>query len=340
MEYTKENLQELAESIYDLDAEVYAQLGSSLGRVFNRDREGCVSDMVQLMLRKDSHQLRSELALISNMARTIEDKGTRSMIMTEYNRILKEVIALPTSFASGDILDAKAAGLNALQFKARFGKDNHRIICISRTYGCGGNEIGFMLADKLKINYYDAEIFSAVLKRLQADQDEQIRDNAAYPADKANQEVAFAAPRRMTLKERIREFSRYHGLSKRDAVFFNQSDLICDMAKKEDFIVMGRCADVILKDYHPLNLFIYADMEAKVERCIRRAPEGEHLTRNEIERMIKQVDKNRAQYRQMYSDTKWGAKESYHLCVNTTERYMKEIVPGLAAYVRCWFSEE
>ena len=64
----------LAESIYDLDAEVYAQLGSSLGRVFNRDREGCVSDMVQLMLRKDSHQLRSELALISNMARTIEDR--------------------------------------------------------------------------------------------------------------------------------------------------------------------------------------------------------------------------------------------------------------------------
>ena len=89
MEYTKENLQELAESIYDLDAEVYAQLGSSLGRVFNRDREGCVSDMVQLMLRKDSHQLRSELALISNMARTIEDKGTRSMIMTEFLPVLQ-----------------------------------------------------------------------------------------------------------------------------------------------------------------------------------------------------------------------------------------------------------
>ena len=105
-------------------------------------------------------------------------------------------------------------------------------------------------------------------------------------------------------------------------------------------MIIGRCADVILKDYHPLNLFIYADMEAKVERCIRRAPEGEHLTRNEIERMIKQVDKNRAQYRQMYSDTKWGAKESYHLCVNTTEKYIKEIVPGLAAYVRYWFSEE
>ena len=119
-----------------------------------------------------------------------------------------------------------------------------------------------------------------------------------------------------------------------------QRQIIENFAKQGDCVIIGRCADVILKDYHPLNLFIYADMEAKVERCIRRAPEGEHLTRNEIERMIKQVDKNRAQYRQMYSDTKWGAKESYHLCVNTTERYMKEIVPGLAAYVRCWFNEE
>ena len=50
-------------------------LGSSLGRVFNRDRERCVTDIVQLMMQRDSgHQLRSELALISNMARTIRDK--------------------------------------------------------------------------------------------------------------------------------------------------------------------------------------------------------------------------------------------------------------------------
>ena len=56
MEYTKEYLRELAESIYDLDAEVYAQLGSSLGRVFNRDREGCVNDIIRLMLGSNSDQ--------------------------------------------------------------------------------------------------------------------------------------------------------------------------------------------------------------------------------------------------------------------------------------------
>ena len=106
MEYTQESLRELAERIYDLDAEVYTRLGSSLGRVFNRDRERCVTEIVQLMMQRDSgHQLRSELALISNMARTIPDKESRSMIMREYAGILHEVMALPTSFGDGDVLD-------------------------------------------------------------------------------------------------------------------------------------------------------------------------------------------------------------------------------------------
>ncbi len=316
MEYTKEDLRELAESIYDLDAEVYARLGSSLGRVFNRDREGCVNDMVQLMLRKYSHQLRSELALISNMARTIEDKEARSMIMTEYNRILKKVIALPTSFASSDILDAKTAGLNALQFKVRFGSEHHQIICISRTYGCGGNEIGFMLADKLKINYYDAEIFSAVLKRLQAEQDERIKDSGAYP-DKADQETAFSAPKRLTLRERAREFSRYHGLPRRDAVFFNQSDLICEMAKKEDFIVMGRCADVILTNNHipHISIFITAPFQRRVQRVMEK---NQGMTEKKAKRLLKQLDSQHEDYYRFYTGRRWGNADNYDLCINSS----------------------
>ena len=66
----EEQLRELAERIYDLDAEVYAQLGSSLGRVFNRNRESCVDELVNTMLtRPQGHLMRSELALIANMAR-------------------------------------------------------------------------------------------------------------------------------------------------------------------------------------------------------------------------------------------------------------------------------
>ena len=227
-----------------------------------------------------------------------------------------EVVALPTSFASGDILDAKVAGLNALQFKARFGKDNHRIICISRTYGCGGNEIGFMLADKLKINYYDAEIFSAVLKRLQAEQDERIRDSSAYP-DKANQEVAFAAPKRMTLRDHVRQFSRYHGLSKRDAVFFNQSDLICDMAKKEDFIVMGRCADVILTNNHipHISIFITAPFDRRVQRAMEK---HQGMSEKKAKHLLKQLDRQHESYYRFYTGRRWGNADNYDLCINSS----------------------
>ena len=79
MPINEEKIRELAECIYDLDAEVYAQLGSSLGRVYNRDRERCVNEIVSLLsTRPKGNLIRSELALIGNMARTIQDKEERN----------------------------------------------------------------------------------------------------------------------------------------------------------------------------------------------------------------------------------------------------------------------
>ena len=111
-----------------------------------------------------------------------------------------------------------------------------------------------------------------------------------------------------------------------------QRQLLEKFAQQGDCVIVGRCADVILKDYRPLNLFVYADMDAKVERCMKRAPEGEHLTRR--------IDKERAQNHLMYADTKWGSKESYHLCVNTTHREIKQLVPALAQFCKDWFAAE
>ena len=80
---------EIARRIYDLDAEVYRVLGSSLGRVFNSDRDMTVRRLANLMGDfTQGHYLRSELALISNMARTIPVKADSSRLMTEYNEIL------------------------------------------------------------------------------------------------------------------------------------------------------------------------------------------------------------------------------------------------------------
>lgn len=269
----EEQLRELAERIYDLDAEVYAQLGSSLGRVFNRNRESCVDELVNTMLtRPQGHLMRSELALIANMARTIKDKEERKLVMTEYNRILQEVMSLPTSFVSGDIIDPEMAKLNAFNLQDRFSSEDHLIICISWTYGHGGIDVGFKLADKLKINYYDAEIFEAVLKRLEAEKDT-VRDSIGYSSNpdlNPNLASAFEQTKSLTLRQRMREFSRYHGLSKKDAIFFNQSDLLCDMARKEDFIIMGQRGDAIMTNNRipHISIYITAPFEQRVRHTM------------------------------------------------------------------------
>ena len=70
------------------------------------------------------------------------------------------------------------------------------------------------------------------------------------------------------MKQKLHDFNRYHGLNKDDAIFFNQSHLLCKMAKEEDFVVMGRCADVILANNHipHISIFITAPFEQRVKR--------------------------------------------------------------------------
>ena len=85
----------------------------------------------------------------------------------------------------------------------------------------------------------------------------------------------------------FKDFKKYHGLPVQDAIFFNQSDLICDMAKHEDFIVMGRCADVILTNNHipHISIFITAPFEQRLRRAMELHPglsakKAKHLLKN------------------------------------------------------------
>ena len=320
----EKNLRELAGRIYDLDEEVYRELGSSLGRVFNGKKEDCIEETVRMMHeRNQAHILRNELALISNMARTIPSHAARHQVMAKYDEILKEVTELPTSFIKGDILDEKMAQLNTLNLQARFGEKDHLIICIGRTYGCGGSEIGFTLADTLKINYYDVEIFDEVLKRLEAEK-AFVRDKGGYPYKKGaadsrqyiNEIPAFAPAPKSTLKEKLREFNRYHGLPKKDAVFFNQSDLLCDMAKREDFVVMGRCADAILTNNRipHISIFITAPLEQRIHRVMEvRGVENE----KKAQRLLAKLDKAHIKYYKYYTGRNWGKAKNYDLCINS-----------------------
>lgn len=110
MQESKNKYYDIAERIYDLDGEVYECVGSSLGRTFTGDKRSCVESLVNLMRTKpQGHLLRSELALISNMARTIRKDEDRSRLWKRYDDILKEIAALPTGFGKVEILDENRA---------------------------------------------------------------------------------------------------------------------------------------------------------------------------------------------------------------------------------------
>ncbi|MBE6970957.1 MAG: cytidylate kinase-like family protein [Ruminococcaceae bacterium] len=203
-----------------------------------------------------------------------------------------------------------------------------KIITISREFGSGGRELGKRLADALGIPCYDHEIIEMIAKengfdeRYVANVSEKSIE-AAYPLTIGHR---FAMPPMQIMDQSIR-------------VATAQRKIIENFAEQGDCVIVGRCADVILADMKPLNLFVYADMPSKVQRCMERAPEGENLTANELERKIKQIDKQRTQHHQMYSDTKWGNKEGYHLCINTSGKEIKKLIPALVQFVNDWFDE-
>jgi len=203
-----------------------------------------------------------------------------------------------------------------------------KIITISREFGSGGRELGKRLADALGIPCYDHEIIEMIAKengfdeRYVANVSEKSIE-AAYPLTIGHR---FAMPPMQIMDQSIR-------------VATAQRKIIENFAEQGDCVIVGRCADVILADMKPLNLFVYADMPSKVQRCMERAPEGENLTANELERKIKQIDKQRTQHHQIYSDTKWGNKEGYHLCINTSGKEIKKLIPALVQFVNDWFDE-
>ena len=315
MERTKNTVLEIAGRLYDLDEEVYRLLGSGLGRVFNNGREEAIQYLTQVMKQgTTSHYLRSELGLIGNMARTIPNAQARSKVMTEYN----EIMQLIQQLGSVDILDQRLAELNQsaapARIRDRFHEGNHLVICIGRTYGSAGTDIGFALADALKINYYDTEIFTEVLERLEAKEDH-LRDHASFSHTENLNQNPMGVEKHRSLKRRMREFSRYHGLPKAQAVFFNQSALICEMAKREDFIVMGRCADVILSnhDIPHVSIYINAPFELRVQRIMKKHQMDEKSTR----KLLKELDRRHRAYYEFFTSRKWGDVVNYDLCINS-----------------------
>lgn len=203
------------------------------------------------------------------------------------------------------------------------------IITISREFGSGGRELGKRLSDALSIPCYDKEIIALIAKENGFDEN--------YVAHISEKKIQAAYP--LTIGHQFTTVMN-HVTEQAVKIAAEQHKIIEQFAAQGSCIIVGRCADVILEAYSPFNIFVYASKEAKLLRCKEYAPADEKLTNTEFERKMREIDKNRVAYRKFLTDTKWGEKENYHLCINTTGMEIKQIVPHIAAYIGEWFKKE
>lgn len=199
----------------------------------------------------------------------------------------------------------------------------NKIITISREFGSGGRELGRRIANVLQIAYYDQEIINELAKRTSYTKEylEQIEESKFIPLLPITVGRTFSS-----------QF--YQAMEPNQSAFLKQNTIIKEMAEKSDCVIVGRCADYFLSDKKPLRIFVYADMAAKVARCLKKGELTEHLTDDELMQKIKSIDKYRAKYYQFHTGQAWGEKSFYDLCINTTSLDIKGISATVANLIQ------
>lgn len=203
-----------------------------------------------------------------------------------------------------------------------------KIITISREFGSGGRELGKRLADALGIPCYDREIIDMVAEKNGFDK--------GYIANISEKDIRVFYP--STIAQRL--ISPHPVIQQKLQVMNVEHNIIKQLADQGDCVIIGRCADVILRDMNPMNIFVYADEQSKLVRCKQRAEENEHFSERELLKRIKKIDKERAAYRELFTENGWGRKESYHLCINTSGKEIKTLIPAIAEYTKLWQSQK
>lgn len=181
------------------------------------------------------------------------------------------------------------------------------VITIGREFGSGGHEIARRLSEEMGIKMYDKEIISIVAKN-HGYSEEVLNDID----EKASNSLLYALSTG-AYTHHTHLVSGLH-IPLNDKAFMAYAEVIKGLAEKESCIIVGRCADSILKDHENLfRVFIHTDLERRVDRIC----EFEKIDRNEALSIIKKKDKNRSGYHNYYADTKWGAVKTYDLCIDS-----------------------
>ncbi|MBR3188160.1 MAG: cytidylate kinase-like family protein [Lachnospiraceae bacterium] len=174
------------------------------------------------------------------------------------------------------------------------GRTNQIIITIGRQYGSGGQEIGEKVAKRLGIGFYDKNLIGEAARK------------SGLPA-----EILDRSDERTP-----NTFLAGYITTEEDQVFSAQSDVLRSKADSESFVVVGRCADYILKGLtDTLNVFIYAPKRERMKRVKDYLRTNDEWT---VRRAIDQTDGKRKNYYNYFSGEQWGSPESYHLMIDSS----------------------
>lgn len=202
------------------------------------------------------------------------------------------------------------------------------VITIGREFGSGGKYIGQELAKRLKINCYDNELIQKVAKDFNIDIN---LLNSVDEKQKSSFWYGFATNYVFSKDKTL-------PISPEDNLFLKQCSTIEDLYENENCIIIGRCADFILKNKpNVIKIFIYSqDTQFKVTRKMKL----ENCTEDEAKKRILEIDKQRSNYYNHFTSQIWGEKENYDLCVDTSDLGVNESINLIESYIKKYLNEK
>lgn len=182
------------------------------------------------------------------------------------------------------------------------------VITIGRQFGSGGREIGKELAKALGIKCYDKEIIkraakeSGISEEMFEDADEKPINSFLYSIV-THGFPTYATPIQM------------NSVLTNDKIFTMQADTIKNIVEESPAVIIGRCADDILRDNDKLvSVFIYADKEQRAERISQKY----NISNKEALEMMRKIDKSRSSYYEFFANQRWGDMNNYKLCIDSS----------------------
>ena len=201
----------------------------------------------------------------------------------------------------------------------------NRIITIGREFGSGGHEIGNRLATRLNIPLYDNNLIRMVAEKLD------IREETARAVDETTLNSFLTG----FVLEPIEQSSLRNGTEYvpplNEQVYELQCDIIRKLADRSSCIIVGRCADYVLRDHgNCVNVFICADWEDRVKRIAEKYDISERKAADKIKKM----DRERQHYYESHTGLGWGSIDSHHMLLNVSRLGMERAVDILEKIYR------